>query len=91
MITLNNKIYLKKIKANEGITNGIAGFYRKNRRSLYIYDLQKKLCYAIRLNDGMVCKASRLDDGTNWFQYHLKDDNFNDFVTNEELKKLQGL
>lgn len=91
MITLNNKIYLKKIKANDGITNGIAGFYKKNKRSLYIYDLQHKLRYAIRLNDGMVCNVSRLNNGTNWFQYHLKDDNFNDFVTHEELKNLQGL
>lgn len=91
MIILNNKIYLKKIKANAGITNGIAGYYKKNRRSLYIYNLEQKLCYAIRLNDGMVCNASRFDNGKNWFQYHFKDDNFNDFVTNEELKMLQEL
>lgn len=91
MIILNNKIYLKKIKANAGRTNGIVGYYKKNRRSLYIYNLEQKLRYAIRLNDGMVCNASRFDNGKNWFQYHLKDDNFNNFVTNEELKMLQEL
>lgn len=92
MITLNNNNYAqysRKLKHNE--SKNINGFYKKNRLSVFIYDLQNILRYAIRLNDGMVCKASKLYNGQNWFQYHLTNKDFKGFITSSELEFLKSL
>lgn len=92
MITLNNNNYAKfsrKLKHNT--CKNINGFYKKNRLSVFIYDLENTLRYAIRLNDGFVCKASKLDNGRNWFQYHLANEDFKGFITSSELKFLKSL
>lgn len=92
MITLNNNIYAKysrKLKHN--VRKSINGFYKKNKLSVFIYDLENTLCYAIRLNDGMVCNASKFDNGRNWFQYHLTNKDFKGFITSSELEFLKSL
>ena len=95
MITLNNNDYIKlskQIKSSDIATlKGINGFYKKNKISIFIYDLTKSLKYAIRLNDGMVCRASKLENGKTWYQYHLSNSNFNGFVSNSELQLLRNL
>ena len=64
MITLNNNNYAKySRKLKQNTCKNINGFYKKNRLSIFIYDLENILRYAIRLNDGMVCNASKLDNG----------------------------
>lgn len=92
MITLNNNIYAKYLrKLKHNASKNINGFYKKNRLSVFIYDLSNKLKYAIILNDGMVCNASKLDNGQNWFQYHLANEDFKGFITSSELDFLKTL
>lgn len=92
MITLNNNIYAKySRKLKHSASKNINGFYKKNRLSVFIYDLENTLRYAIRLNDGMVCNASKFDNGRNWFQYHLANEDFKGFITSSELKFLKSL
>ena len=92
MITLNNKSYAKySRKLKQNACKNINGFYKKNKLSVFIYDLSNKLKYAIRLNVGMVCKASKLDNGQNWFQYHLTNKDFKGFITSSELEFLKSL
>lgn len=92
MITLNNNNYAKySRKLKQNACKNINGFYKKNRLSVFIYDLENILRYAIRLNDGLVCNASKLDNGRNWFQYHLINKDFKGFVTSSELKFLKSL
>jgi len=95
MITLNNNDYIKysnsSKSSNTATLKGINGFYKKNKISIFIYDLTKKLKYAIRLNDGMVCRASKLENGKTWYQYHLSNNDFNGFITDSELQLLRNI
>lgn len=92
MITLNNNNYAKySRKLKQNICKNINGFYKKNKLSVFIYDLENTLRYAIRLNDGMVCHVSKLDNGRNWYQYHLDNKDFKGFITSSELQFLKSL
>lgn len=90
MITLNNKNYIKQSKQNT-TDSQFVGYYKKNKISVFIYDLAKILKYAIRLNDGMVCRATKLKNGRNWYQYHLSNNDFKGWVTAQELDMLRSL